>query len=138
MFKFHTTGVYDCSYLPGKQACSEVVTPEYQIDTQVYGKLIQAGFRRSGHYTYRPNCAHCRACRSVRVKVSDFSANRTQRRAWKRHQHLSAKLLTLHIILNTMRSISAIKYNAMRAVEWIMIAWSSTIIFCYKAMLTPN
>ncbi len=95
MFKFHTTGVYDCSYLPGKQACSEVVTPEHQIDTQVYSKLIQVGFRRSGHYTYRPSCVHCRACRSVRVKVSDFSANRTQRRAWKRHQHLSTKLLTL-------------------------------------------
>lgn len=73
MFKFHTTGVYNCSYLPGKLACSEVVTPDNQIDTQIYGKLVQAGFRRSGHYTYRPNCLQCQACLSVRVIVNDFT-----------------------------------------------------------------
>lgn len=96
MFKFHTTGVYNCSYLPGKLACSEVVTPDNQIDTQIYGKLVQAGFRRSGHYTYRPNCLQCQACLSVRVIVNNFSPNRTQRRTWKQHQHLTVNQLPLH------------------------------------------
>ncbi len=96
MLKFHTTSPYPCSYLPGKLACSEVVTPEYLIDNQTYGNLIQAGFRRSGLYTYRPSCAQCRACLSVRVNVNSFAPNRTQRRTWKQHQHLTAIQLPLH------------------------------------------
>jgi arginine-tRNA-protein transferase len=96
MLKFHTTGPYSCSYLPGKLACSEVVTPDYPIDTQTYGKLIQAGFRRSGHYTYRPSCVHCQACLSVRINVKDFIPRRVQRRAWKQHAHLTVTQHALH------------------------------------------
>ncbi len=96
MLKFHNTNPYVCSYLPGKLACSEVVTPDYPIDAKTYGKLIQAGFRRSGHYTYRPNCVHCQACLSVRVNVKTFTPNRIQRRVWKQHQHLIATQHMLH------------------------------------------
>lgn len=96
MLKFHTTNPYSCSYLPGKLACSEVVTPEYLIDAQAYGILIQGGFRRSGHYTYRPCCEHCHACLSVRVNVKTFAPKRAQRRAWKQHQHLTARQHPLH------------------------------------------
>jgi len=96
VLKFHTTNPYSCSYLPGKLACSEVVTEEHLIDNQTYGELIQAGFRRSGIYTYRPSCAHCRACLSVRVNVNSFAPNRAQRRTWKQHQHLTATQHALH------------------------------------------
>ena len=89
MLKFHTTNPYSCSYLPDKLACSEVVTPDYPIDTQTYAKLIQAGFRRSGLYTYRPRCTQCDACLSVRIDVKTFRPKRAQRRAWKQHQHLT-------------------------------------------------
>lgn len=96
MLKFHTTHPYSCSYLPDKLACSEVVTPDYPIDAQTYGKLLQAGFRRSGHYIYRPNCEHCHACLSVRVNVNAFVYKRAQHRAWKHHQHLAATQHALH------------------------------------------
>ncbi|MEK6685177.1 MAG: arginyltransferase [Pseudomonadota bacterium] len=96
MLKFHTTNPYSCSYLPDKLACSEVAVPEYLIDTQAYGELIQAGFRRSGQYTYRPRCAHCHACLSVRVNVNTFASKRAQRRAWKQHRHLTATQHALH------------------------------------------
>lgn len=89
MLKFHTTNPYSCSYLPGKLACSEVVTPDYPVDTQTYAKLMQVGFRRSGHYTYRPRCTQCDACLSVRINVNTFTPKRVQRRAWKQHQHLT-------------------------------------------------
>lgn len=96
MLKFHTTNPYSCSYLPDKLACSEVVMPDYPIDTKTYGKLIQAGFRRSGHYIYRPNCVHCHACLSVRINIKDFTPKRVQRRAWKQHQHLTVAQHALH------------------------------------------
>ncbi len=96
MLKFHITNPYSCSYLPDRLACSEVATPEYLIDTEVYGELIQAGFRRSGQYTYRPCCDHCRACLSVRINVNTFVPKRTQRRTWKQHQHLITTQNALH------------------------------------------
>ncbi|WP_293006635.1 arginyltransferase [Nitrosomonas sp.] len=96
MLKFHTTNPYSCSYLADRLACSEIATPEHLIDTKAYGKLIQAGFRRSGHYVYRPCCEHCQACQSVRINVKTFTSKRTQRRAWKRHQNLVAMQHPLH------------------------------------------
>ncbi len=96
MLKFHTTNPYTCSYLPDKTACSEVATPEHLINTEIYSELIQAGFRRSGYYTYRPHCIHCQACLSVRVDVQAFTTNRSQRRVWKKHRHLSVSLHALH------------------------------------------
>ena len=136
MIKFHTTSTYPCSYLPGELACSEVVAPEYLIDNQTYGNLIQAGFRRSGLYTYRPSCAHCRACLSVRVNVNSFAPNRAQRRTWKQHQYLTAIQHALHYkpAHYELYQRYQIKRHAGGVAVWIMIAGSNTTVFYYKAM----
>ena len=47
--------------------------------------LGRIGFRRSQSVAYRPSCAGCTACVSVRVVASDFVANATQRKLIKRH-----------------------------------------------------
>jgi arginine-tRNA-protein transferase len=93
--QFYLTAPYPCSYLPGKMARSQVATPNYLIDTQIYNELIQMGFRRSGVYTYRPQCDHCHACIPVRLDAAKFEPSRSQRRTWRRHENMATEIRNL-------------------------------------------
>ena len=93
--QFYLTANYACSYLPDRQARSQVATPAHFIDGEAYSQLIRAGFRRSGQFTYRPMCEACRDCVPVRVVAAEFVPNRTQRRCQLRNMHLEARFLPL-------------------------------------------
>lgn len=93
--QFYLTANYACSYLPDRQARSQVATPAHFIDSETYSHLIRAGFRRSGQFTYRPLCESCCDCVPARVVVAEFSPNRSQRRCMLRNGHLEARFLPL-------------------------------------------
>jgi arginine-tRNA-protein transferase len=91
--QFYVTTGYNCGYLPNKLAQSLIAAPQHLVNAEVYSGLIQQGFRRSGTFAYRPHCENCQACVPVRIILQDFAPNRSQKRAFKQHQNLTATIL---------------------------------------------
>jgi len=103
--QLYLTGEHDCSYIDGLQARTLFVDPLARVDGERAQWLQQIGFRRSGQHFYRPACRGCQRCVPVRVPVSEFVPNRSQRRNLKRNatdlelRYRSAELDTEHYAL---------------------------------------
>lgn len=72
-----------CNYLEGL-----VATMEYRVMTRVSPEeqeaLLERGWRRFGAQYFRPVCAGCMECVSLRIPVEKFQPGKSQRRVWRK------------------------------------------------------
>ncbi|MES2987960.1 MAG: arginyltransferase [Pseudomonadota bacterium] len=86
--RFFVTSPSPCPYLPGKQERKIFTELAGQHAGELNDALGRIGFRRSQSVAYRPSCAGCTACVSVRVVAEQFEPNSTQRKLIRRHADL--------------------------------------------------
>ena len=79
---------YSCPYIPSHTAHHYTTEPNLPLNSDIYSQLINMGFRRAGDRIHMPNCSNCQQCVSLRVPVSKFVANRSQRRIFKKNANL--------------------------------------------------
>ncbi len=88
----YQTAPHPCPYIDANTAVNLILDPHYPVDTGLYGRLLQHGFRRNGSLYYRPFCNECSSCVSVRLPAAEFRPNRAQRRTLRRNADLTCRL----------------------------------------------
>lgn len=89
--RFFVTTPSPCPYLPGKterKVFTELGGPHAAELNDALGRI---GFRRSQNVAYRPSCANCSACVSVRVLAREFHPSASQRKLLRRNADLSVR-----------------------------------------------
>jgi arginine-tRNA-protein transferase len=83
--------LHDCPYLAGRMACEEAFRAGY-FPPELYHDFMDHGFRRSGHFFYRPVCPDCRECRSIRVVVSEYRLKKSHRRVLNKNRDIEIRV----------------------------------------------
>lgn len=86
--RFFVTNPSPCPYLPGKHERKVFTELSGDHASELNDALGRIGFRRSQNVAYRPSCADCSACVSVRVVTGEFRPNATQRKLLRRNDDL--------------------------------------------------
>jgi arginine-tRNA-protein transferase len=73
-----------CSYLPQEQSSLEYRVLAHVTDF-AFQEMLERGWRRHGRNFFRPACASCRQCQSLRVDVNTFRPTKSQRRAMQKN-----------------------------------------------------
>jgi len=79
-----TGSVSECSYLPDRMSRMQYRLA-LSLKPERYEHLLERGWRRFGRTLFRPMCAACNECRSLRVDVSSFRLTKSQRRTRNRN-----------------------------------------------------
>jgi len=86
--RFFVTTPSPCPYLPGKTERKVFTELSGPHASELHDALGRIGFRRSQNVAYRPSCADCSACVSVRVVAQQFAPNSSQRKLIRKHSDL--------------------------------------------------
>lgn len=79
---------HPCSYLAGRTARLPYRLPLERLTPEQFDQRLREGDRRSGIHLYRTACPACRACEPIRLDVSRFHPDATQRRMQRRGDSL--------------------------------------------------
>ncbi len=86
--RFFVTSPSPCPYLPGRQERKVFTELSGPHASELNDALGRIGFRRSQSVAYRPSCAGCAACVSVRVVTRQFQPTGSKRKLMRRHADL--------------------------------------------------
>ena len=75
---------HECSYLPGRTARLPHRHPVERLAPELFDERLAEGDRRTGVFLYRTQCPSCQACQPIRLDVSRFRPDATQRRIARR------------------------------------------------------
>ena len=91
--RFYLTAPTPCPYLPGRDERKVFAHLPISEGPNINDALSAVGFRRSQNIAYRPACAACDACRSVRLPIADYVFSRSERRVLGRNPDLRRHLV---------------------------------------------
>lgn len=86
--QFYVTAPQPCPYLADRMERKLFTALQGEYAEKLNNTLSKQGFRRSQNVLYRPSCAECSACLSVRIRVADFAPTKNLRRVARRNSHL--------------------------------------------------
>jgi arginyl-tRNA--protein-N-Asp/Glu arginylyltransferase len=77
-----------CAYLPGKEQ-----TTHYKVISDCSAAycdaLVSHGWRRFGTMFFRPVCAECTACESLKIDVANYRFSRSEKRVLRKNSDLT-------------------------------------------------
>jgi len=83
----------NCSYLANKEQ-----TTHYKIiqncSVNSCQELVERGFRRFGTMYFRPICAECQECQSIKIDVQNYHFSKSARRVMRKAAHLKTYIQT--------------------------------------------
>lgn len=88
--QFFLTSETACPYLPDRKERKLFSHMSGRRAQAMHALLSEYGFRRSQNIVYRPACAECSACKSVRIEARGFSSKRRHRRIMARNRDIVA------------------------------------------------
>ena len=76
-----------CPYLPDRTLVYSFFFAD-SLSADELAWFLSRGWRKFGHYFFRPACPDCRLCTPLRIPVQRFSPSRGQRRVLRRCAHV--------------------------------------------------
>ncbi len=91
LLQHRIAGPEPCPYLPGLNSTTEtlLMTGVSPLELE---RLLERGWRRFGPVYFRPVCAECAECVSVRIPVEGFTPSSNLKRVMKRAAHLRVQV----------------------------------------------
>jgi arginine-tRNA-protein transferase len=91
LLQHRIAGPEPCPYLPGLSSTTETLLMT-GVSPQELERLLERGWRRFGPVYFRPVCASCAECVSLRVPVQGFAPSQNLKRVAKRSGHLRVQV----------------------------------------------